>query len=279
MTNEMSKIDYICATTDAWSVASKNYIGVTVHFFLPDMSRRGYVLAIRRVHGSHTFTRIKDELRAIFDEYGITQKIVGVVTDNGANYVKCFKYFGTLGVKPPPPAFPGEEAVDPEVYLVDPDDEEDDLVAGERHTEVESGDELEDELVERTSDIPQARPRHPLWAPIPLNEGSVFPIARPHVPPQYYRFDQRKELPPHYRCAAHTLSLVCSTDAADCNTHGSPFFNSHYNSGYQNVFPKLKKLWNKQSQSPLEAGRIYACLLYTSPSPRDKRQSRMPSSA
>ena len=26
-------------------------------------------------------------------------------------------------------------------------------------------------------------------------------------------------------------------------------------------------------------GRVYDCLLYTSPSPRDKRQSRMPSSA
>ena len=28
-----------------------------------------------------------------------------------------------------------------------------------------------------------------------------------------------------------------------------------------------------------EAGLSYSCLLYTSPSPRDKRQSRMPSSA
>ena len=32
-----------------------------------------------------------------------------------------------------------------------------------------------------------------------------------------------------------------------------------------------EKLWSKVWQ--------YACLLYTSPSPRDKRQSRMPSSA
>ena len=28
-----------------------------------------------------------------------------------------------------------------------------------------------------------------------------------------------------------------------------------------------------------ELHRVYSCLLYTSPSPRDKRQSRMPSSA
>ena len=30
---------------------------------------------------------------------------------------------------------------------------------------------------------------------------------------------------------------------------------------------------------PVKIRRLYCCLLYTSPSPRDKRQSRMPSSA
>ena len=45
-------------------------------------------------------------------------------------------------------------------------------------------------------------------------------------------------------------------------------------------------LWNGTSKRlltaflvPLLTGGIYICLLYTSPSPRDKRQSRMPSSA
>ena len=35
----------------------------------------------------------------------------------------------------------------------------------------------------------------------------------------------------------------------------------------------------KQLESYIENGGFYVCLLYTSPSPRDKRQSRMPSSA
>ena len=54
-----------------------------------------------------------------------------------------------------------------------------------------------------------------------------------------------------------------------------------HNDGYTNVrivggadrvkeFDKLSGNYN---------GKLYACLLYTSPSPRDKRQSRMPSSA
>ena len=33
------------------------------------------------------------------------------------------------------------------------------------------------------------------------------------------------------------------------------------------------------AQGVIDAGLIWVCLLYTSPSPRDKRQSRMPSSA
>ena len=39
--------------------------------------------------------------------------------------------------------------------------------------------------------------------------------------------------------------------------------------------PTGYKLWHKSKEMPL----YVSCLLYTSPSPRDKRQSRMPSSA
>ena len=35
----------------------------------------------------------------------------------------------------------------------------------------------------------------------------------------------------------------------------------------------------RRAQERMNQARPYACLLYTSPSPRDKRQSRMPSSA
>ena len=45
-------------------------------------------------------------------------------------------------------------------------------------------------------------------------------------------------------------------------------FNSHFG------LDKLSGLINR-----IEKGKIYSCLLYTSPSPRDMRRSRMPSSA
>ena len=40
----------------------------------------------------------------------------------------------------------------------------------------------------------------------------------------------------------------------------------------------LLKIWHNSSKDIL-GKTFYTCLLYTSPSPRDKRQSRMPSSA
>ena len=40
--------------------------------------------------------------------------------------------------------------------------------------------------------------------------------------------------------------------------------------------PNFRQL---QADAPYSSYQLYLCLLYTSPSPRDKRQSRMPSSA
>ena len=45
------------------------------------------------------------------------------------------------------------------------------------------------------------------------------------------------------------------------------------------LFFTLGKLATSASPHDLYMALSYACLLYTSPSPRDKRQSRMPSSA
>ena len=50
------------------------------------------------------------------------------------------------------------------------------------------------------------------------------------------------------------------------------------------ITPKaLKQLegqaYKYQTGSGIQRAHVYDCLLYTSPSPRDKRQSRMPSSA
>ena len=47
------------------------------------------------------------------------------------------------------------------------------------------------------------------------------------------------------------------------------------------MFPKVMALHHYfyENRDPLDEGLIYICLLYTSPSPRDRQKSRMPSSA
>ena len=45
------------------------------------------------------------------------------------------------------------------------------------------------------------------------------------------------------------------------------------------TFPNMQIGLIEDEQGPIGVGESTLCLLYTSPSPRDKRQSRMPSSA
>ena len=66
------------------------------------------------------------------------------------------------------------------------------------------------------------------------------------------------------------------------NFDDPPRFHRKGNVWYH-VSGTLPRVWTKLSNDRAEALRLWAqregCLLYTSPSPRDKRQSRMPSSA
>ena len=66
----------------------------------------------------------------------------------------------------------------------------------------------------------------------------------------------------------HPYSLFNYVGDPERCERGKAFVQKHIASGY------LKPIIDKTY--PMEG---YICLLYTSPSPRDKRQSRMPSSA
>uniref|UniRef100_A0A1A8PAP4 Uncharacterized protein n=1 Tax=Nothobranchius rachovii TaxID=451742 RepID=A0A1A8PAP4_9TELE len=48
---------------------------------------REFVLETHTFHGTHTADNISLELKRITEEWGITEKVVAVVTDNGANMV------------------------------------------------------------------------------------------------------------------------------------------------------------------------------------------------
>lgn len=56
--------------------------------------------------------------------------------------------------------------------------------------------------------------------------------------------DADLKLPPHFRCAAHSLNLVATTDAAEAAKR-----DSNYASAFEKVMSKLRALWTRQSRS------------------------------
>ncbi|KAL4121152.1 hypothetical protein QTP88_013717 [Uroleucon formosanum] len=72
-------------TTDMWtSDSNKSYITVTCHFIF-DNHLYSPVLTTREVFDNHTGLNIATTLKNIFNEWGITNKIVTIVSDNGSN--------------------------------------------------------------------------------------------------------------------------------------------------------------------------------------------------
>lgn len=77
----------VVLTTDMWtSVSTEAYLTVTCHL-IENWQMREFVLETHSFHGQHTADNISSALKQITEEWGITEKVVAVVTDNGANMV------------------------------------------------------------------------------------------------------------------------------------------------------------------------------------------------
>ena len=85
---ELEKLKYCALTTDIWtSRQTMGYITITCHYIDSSWSLHSVILITTNMQKDHTAESIADELKAATDEWGITQKIVAVVTDNAANIV------------------------------------------------------------------------------------------------------------------------------------------------------------------------------------------------
>ncbi|KAL4142806.1 hypothetical protein QTP88_005205 [Uroleucon formosanum] len=80
----LKTISDLSNTTDMWTDCNKSYITVTCHFIF-DNHLYSPVLATREVFDSHTGLNIATTLKNIFNEWGITNKIITIVSDNGSN--------------------------------------------------------------------------------------------------------------------------------------------------------------------------------------------------
>ena len=92
--DELGKVEYVCATADCWSDGRRAYMGVTAHYLEgPAMERKACAIACRRIKGSQNYEVLTNLMCSIFEEFHITYKLSGVVTDNGSNFCKAFRIY------------------------------------------------------------------------------------------------------------------------------------------------------------------------------------------
>ena len=89
---DLAAVDHVGITTDQWtSRANEGYTTVTCHFPTEDWSLASPVLATRSSGARHSGENLADELTAIFKEFGISDKVTSVVTDNAKNAKKAVR--------------------------------------------------------------------------------------------------------------------------------------------------------------------------------------------
>lgn len=85
----LNNVKNIAITTDIWtSDSNRAYITVTGHF-ISENKLTARVLATEEIIGAHTGENIAVALSAILNEWNIINKIITIVSDNGANIKKA----------------------------------------------------------------------------------------------------------------------------------------------------------------------------------------------
>lgn len=184
----LEDVPWVATTADCWSAHHNSYLGMTVHWLDPaTRERKQGVLACRRLKGSHTFEVLAKAISDVHSKFQLEDKVRGTTTDNGSNFVKAFKHFGSDGDTLP-------EASDPQLDPELTPDDTDDLVDLVRDPDT-------------VDDPPEA-----------IEVDDILQMGE-------MGGGQQSSLPMHMRCAAHTLNLVATADASaaltDANFRGA----------------------------------------------------------
>lgn len=181
----LREVDFVSTTADIWTANNKSYMGVTLHWLSRDtLERKKAALACRRIRGRHTYDVIGQKIEDIHSAYGIGNKVVATVTDNGSNFVKAFQVYQAVS---------SDDEMEEE-----PDDNEvtflpmEELLSGEHESDDEA-----------------------------------------HI-----------VLPPHHRCASHTINLISTNDLEKYLTSDADI-----KAVYRSSTAKCSALWTKASRS------------------------------
>ena len=92
---KLAEVNHCALTTDLWtSRTTQGYITITCHFISSNWELHSVVLDTLHVEVAHTAENISAELTGVTNEWGITDKIVCVVTDNANNIVAAVRLNG-----------------------------------------------------------------------------------------------------------------------------------------------------------------------------------------
>uniref|UniRef100_A0A3Q2VAM0 BED-type domain-containing protein n=1 Tax=Haplochromis burtoni TaxID=8153 RepID=A0A3Q2VAM0_HAPBU len=86
------EIDFVSTIADIWTASNRSYMGVTLHWISrTTLERHKVALACRRIRGRHRYDLTGTEIENIHSSYGLLNKVVATVTDNGSNFVNVFQ--------------------------------------------------------------------------------------------------------------------------------------------------------------------------------------------
>ena len=87
---------WICTTADGWTSRRRSFIGITAHWLNQNLTRRSACLGVRRVVGQCDYDVIAKLLESVYEEFDILDKVTATITDNGSNFLKAFRLYGSI---------------------------------------------------------------------------------------------------------------------------------------------------------------------------------------
>ena len=92
---QLSSIPFVALTSDIWtSTTTQSYLTLTCHFITPSWGMKSLVLETFDFCNDHTADNIAEALQKVAGSWGISSKVITVVTDNAANIVAAVRIVG-----------------------------------------------------------------------------------------------------------------------------------------------------------------------------------------